>query len=599
MKTIDLLLAQLEEIGTEYIFGIPGGALEPLNNAIYKSGKIEGIVSKHEQGAAFMADGYARVSRRLGVCCGTSGPGATNLITGIASAYADSIPVMALTGQVPVKHFGRGAFQDSSLDSNNIVNMFSPFTKMSTMISSAEMAGSNFRQAIRTALTGRPGPVHLNLPLDIMETENNKYIVPADYFIPDSRSFDRYRVNEAVRHLLESRRIVMMLGHGVSIADAAEEARQFAEILQIPVVTTPKGKGVFPENHPLSLGVFGCAGSLLADDFMLNGSEKIDCILAVGTSFSEWGTHAWDERLEQVNIIIQIDIDHQEVGKNYPFTTALLGDAKVALRELHYEAQRRLQDTNPEVRVLIEERERSIESFKKKGSKYAEPEKTESNSTPVLPQRLIKDIQASLPEDTLYFVDIGNNWAWSTHYLEISHPRSFFTGLGFASMGYAAAASIGGKFAAPERPVVAIVGDGGFLMNGQEVACAVNYNRPVIWIILNDSGYGMIDHGRKMRGIKNGFATRFNKVDFVKMAQALGAEGIALSKPGELTSSLMDNVIASGRPTVIDVEIDENEAPPIQSRIKALENIHETNKKDAVIAENQKSFVLAGKKSSK
>lgn len=574
MKAAELLLWYLEEVGTEYIFGVPGGVLEPLNNAIYKSDRIQGIVTKHEQGAAFMADGYARVSRKLGVCCGTAGPGATNMITGISTSYADSIPVLALTGQVSTKFFGKGAFQESTYEGINVVEMFRFFTKHNAMVMNPETTGSMARKALRIALSGRPGPVHLNLPVDVMEKQVEDDFVPAHKFISTSICFDRHSVKEAAKLLIGFERPAILVGNGVTISHAAYEVKGLAEMLNIPVATTPKAKGVFPEDHPLSLGVFGTAGTPLSESYLLNkdGFGKIDGLLAIGTSFNEWGTHTWDSRLMPTKALIQIDIDQHGCGNNYPFTVALVGDAKAAVTEIIFEIKRLLQKVDDEVKDEIRRRGKGFKAFKAKGGRYQEPEKLHSDKFPILPQRLMKDIQDSCPDDTIFFVDIGNNWAWATHYLDIKRPYSFFTGLGFASMGYAAAASIGGKFAAPNRPVVAIVGDGGFLMNGVELATAVNYNRQVIWIILNDSGFGMIHHGRKMRSIPDAFASRFQKVDFVKMAEALGAQGIKVTKAGEINKKMIDRIIASGKPTVIDAHIDPEEVPPIQSRIASLEH---------------------------
>ena len=574
MKAADLLVWHLEEVGTEYIFGIPGGVLEPLNNAIYNSKKIEGIVTKHEQGAAFMADGYARVSRRLGVCAGTAGPGATNLITGIATSFADSIPVLSLTGQVSTKFFGKGAFQESTYEGINIVEMFRFINKHNAMIINAEATGAITRKALRIALAGRPGPVHLNLPVDVMEQEVVKDLVPSEKYIPTSVCFDRKMVKEATSLLLGFKRPAILLGNGVTISKAAEEIIELAEMLQIPVATTPKAKGVFPENHPLSLGVFGIAGTPFSSAYLLNngGPGEIDGLLAIGTSFNEWGTHMWDKRLIPTGALIQIDIDQHECGNNYPFKVALVGDAKVAVTEILFEIKRQVKRKEEVVNELTKRRKTEFNNFRKKVKRYLEPEKMTSDQMPLIPQRLMKDIKDACPENTIYFVDIGNNWAWATHYLDIVTPYSYFTGLGFASMGYAAAAAIGGKFAAPDKPVVAIVGDGGFLMNGIEIATAVHYKRQVIWIILNDSGFGMIYHGRKIRNIPNAFDTRFAPVDFVKLAEAFGAKGVKVTKPGELDKNLMDKIIASGEPTIIDVDIDPEEVPPIKSRIENMES---------------------------
>ncbi len=574
MNASDLLVWYIEEMGTEYIFGIPGGVLEPLNVALHGCETLKGITTRHEQGAAFMADGYARVSHKLGVCCATAGPGATNLITGIASSFTDSIPVLALTGQVSTRFFGKGAFQESSSDGIDLVGMFKLVTKNSAMIANAELTGDIIRRTLRTALTGRPGPVHLNLPVDVMRQEVTLKLHAEETFIPNMNCFDRVNIKEAAQLLLSFKRPVILAGNGVTTSRAAEELLCLAEMLQIPVVTTPKAKGVFPEDHPLSLGIFGVAGTPLSERYLLNVdkhcTQKIDGLLAIATSFNEWGTHTWDERLTPTQSLIQIDIDPHELGNNFPFDVAVSGDAKVILKELLFEIKRHIRKAHG-IKEKIAFRRNDIARFKLDNVRFIDRDKMLSDAVPILPQRLMEDINNACPDDTIFFVDIGNNWAWATHYLKIRRPYSFFTSLGFASMGYGAAASIGGKLAEPQRPVVAICGDGGFLMNGNEIATAVDYNIAVIWIILNDSQHGMIHHGKKMLGSPGGFATRFKGVDFVKLAEAVGAIGIKITKPGELNQALINQAIESKHPTIIDVRIDPEEAPPISSRIETLE----------------------------
>jgi acetolactate synthase-1/2/3 large subunit len=574
MNASDLLVWYIEEVGTEYIFGIPGGVLEPLNVAIHNCETLQGITTRHEQGAAFMADGYARVSHKLGVCCATAGPGATNLITGIASSYTDSVPVLALTGQVSTKFFGKGAFQESSSDGIDLVGMFKLVTKNSAMIANAELTGDIMRRTLRTALTGRPGPVHLNLPVDVMRQEVELQLHAEETFIPDMSCFDRVKIKEAAQLLLSYERPVILVGNGITTSRAADELISLAELLQIPVVTTPKAKGVFPEDHPLSLGVFGVAGTPQSERYLLNGNKKctkkIDGLLAIATSFNEWGTHTWDERLKPAKSLIQIDIDPHELGNNFPFSVAISGDARVVLKELLFEIKRQLGKAKG-IKEKINYRRNDISAFKAINKRHFDEEKMVSDAVPILPQRLMEDINNACPDDTIFFIDIGNNWAWATHYLKVGRPYSFFTGLGFASMGYGAAASIGGKLAEPDKPVIAICGDGGFLMNGNEIATAVDYDIAVIWIILNDSQHGMIYHGKKMLDTPGGFNTQFKGVDFVKMAEAFGATGIKITKPGELNQALINQIIESKQPTIIDVQVDPEEAPPISSRIETLE----------------------------
>lgn len=592
MNVADLIIKYLEEVGVEFIFGIPGGSLEPLYEAVNKNGNIDVILAKHEEGAAFMAGGYARAGNRLGVCWAATGPGSTNLITGIATSYADSIPVLAITGQVATSLFGKGAAQESTCDGINIVELFRHVTKHSAMLINPEKAGEMVRQALRVATSGRKGPVHLNIPMDIMKKEVTGEIIPLAKFRPSTLYFDRYSIRTAATLLLEAKKPAILLGNGTLLSGAVGEVGKLAEMLTIPVATTPKAKGGFPENHPLSLGVFGLAGAPMAGEYLLRreaGTEEknpegessapetqypksnVDVLLTVGTSFNEEGTHAWDKRLKPEKALIQVDIDPYEFGKNYPFDVGLMGDAKIIMRELTYEILRRL-DTSGEKERRARELHMTEElvGFKEKNQKYEAVAKMMSEDVPLKPQRLMKDLRESFSEDTLFFVDIGSNLLWGIHYLDIIKPYTFFIGLGFASMGFGAAAVVGGKFAAPDKPVVAIVGDGGFLMNGMEVATAVNYRKQVIWIVENNSQYGMVSQARKHMGYSYTTGAEFQQVNFAKIAEGLGAEGRRITKPGEINKKMMDDIVASGKPTVLDVIIDRDEAPPLGLRIKAL-----------------------------
>jgi acetolactate synthase-1/2/3 large subunit len=597
MTAADLLLKYLEQFGVKHIFGIPGGALEPLYAAIERNKNIEAVLTKHEQGAAFMADGYARVSRSLGVCCATTGPGSTNLITGVASAFADSIPVLVITAQVPTKFFGKGALQESTHSGVDIVDIFKSFTKYSAMVMSAEKMTDVVTHALRIALSGRMGPVHINIPKDVFAGKViNAHVIPAKEFIPDSKYFSRGGIKKAAALLIEAKKPAILVGNGVLLSDSTDNVVRLAELLCAPVTTTPKAKGGFPENHPLSLGVFGLAGSPLSESYLLERKKEcaaadtkedeskqnhrsrrssVDLLITLGTSLNEWGTHAWDSRLIPDNGIIQVDIDPYEFGKNYPFLVDLMGDAKVITRELTYEVQRQLDHSSSErlkdFENRKEERGKSLAIFKMNCSKYFEKEKMDSEAVPIKPQRLMKDINNALPKDAIVFVDIGNNLAWATHYLDINLPNTYFAGVGFASMGYGVAAAIGAKFASPKSTVVAIVGDGGFLMNGMEVATAVNYDKQVIWIVENNSQLGMVKHSRKLLNIKyTAPSDEFKEVDFVSIAKGLGAKGLRLTKPGEINRKLMEALIASGESVVLDVVIDNTETPPFHSRIRAL-----------------------------
>ena len=569
IKAGELLVRYLEQEGVEFVFEVPGGVLKPINNALSDSKQITPILAKHEEGAAFMACGYARVSGKLGVCMGTSGPGSTNMMTGVASAYGDSTPILVLTGQVSTSTFGKGALQESTTDGIDVVAMYKPVTKYSAMVYKGSMLPEMIRRALRHAFSGRPGPVHLNLPRDVMQEEIDLDLRKVETYRGWPQPFDRESVKRASAHLLKAERPAMLLGNGTLSSNATEEARTIAEMLNIPVVTTPKAKSAFPSDHLLSLGSFGFASSLLAEKYLTGG---VDVLLTVGTGFTEWATQAWDNRLLPTKALLQVDIDPYEIGKNYPVTVGLVGDAKAILTEIYYEIKRQMKsiiDFKPNLSMI------EFTTFKNESQIYLDEEKMCSNSNPIKPQRLMRDLRESLPHEAIIFVDIGNTLTWSLHYFPVYRPITFIPGLGFASVGYGVAAAIGGKFASPHKPVVAMVGDGAFLMNGMEVATAVNYNMPVIWVILNDAQLGMVYHGQKMASNGRVVASTFKRVDFVKIAEGLGAQGMRIEKPGAINRALMDEIIASGKPTVLDVIIDPEEPPPMKSRMAALEKVYD------------------------
>lgn len=564
VSAIELLVKYLEAEGVEYIFGIPGGPLMPLYEAVFASGRIKPILAKHEGGAAFMADGYARVGRGLGVCCATSGPGATNLVTGVAAAYADSIPMLVLTAQVATGAFAKGAAQDGTVHCVDVVEMFKPITKMSTMLVSGEKMGDMVRLAIRTALTGRRGPVHLNLPADLVKKQVPLNLIPPERFRPAPAAFDRDAIREASKQLLRAKRPGILIGHGANLSGANAEIRALAERLMIPVATSPKAKGAFPEDHVLSMGVLGFAGSPRADDYFLSG--EMDVLLVVGCSLGELSTHAWDPRLQPTSSLIQIDIDPEQIGKNYPTSVGIVGDAKACLHELLFQADRdRKWLEKPPVRSL-----ESVQTFKSDRPWCLAPEKSLSDAMPIKPQRLIHEMRQWLPDDAVLFVDIGNSMAWAIHYFRISEPNTFHVNLGMGSMGHAVAGAVGGKLAAPGKPVVALVGDAAFAMNGMEIHTAVDHRVPVVWIVANNGGHGMVAHGERSQFGGKFVSSKFSQpLDIARIAEGMGARVCRVEKPGDLPKAIK-SALSSGEPAVLDVLIDAEEAPPMRLRIEAL-----------------------------
>jgi acetolactate synthase-1/2/3 large subunit len=567
LPAVQVLLAYLEQEGVDTIFGIPGGPLMPFFEGIFDRGKIRPIIAKHEEGASFMADGYARVSGRLGVCCATTGPGATNALTGVACAYRDSVPILLVTAQVALSAFGKGAAQESSPLGIDIVDMYRDVTKASVMLMTPEKIADITRHLLRTGLTGRPGPIHLSLPADMMKKDSIADIRRPSQYRSPSELFDRQSVKNAAKLLLRAKRPAILAGYGVHISRAYDELLAVAERLGIPVATTPKGKGVFPENHALSLGVFGMAGSPQADAVIL--SKDVDLLLAVGTSFGEASCHAWDSRVGEDRWLLQIDVDEREIGKNYPVDVALVGNAKPVLNELNFELSRA--SGWYQTKKDVEERLAYIRKIKEKSPRSFENQAMESPEVPIRPQRVIAELRRALPSNGILFVDIGNVMAWALHYFQVQEPGTFFINMGFGSMGHAVAGAIGGKMAAPDRPVVALVGDGSFAMNGMEVHTAVENNIPVIWVVMNNGGHGMVHVGESIQ-FKGKFNTSlFNhRVDAAGIGEAVGALAFRAERPGDVEESLRQ-AIRSGRPCVIDVRGDPRDRPPLGIRLATLE----------------------------
>ncbi|MFH1725421.1 MAG: thiamine pyrophosphate-binding protein [Elusimicrobiota bacterium] len=573
LTAVELLLKYIEAEGTQYIFGIPGGPLMPLYEAMFERRAIRPILTKHEGGAAFMADGYARVSGRLGVCCTTTGPGATNALTGIACAQRDSVPILILTAQVATSAFGKGAAQESSPLGIDIVDLYKAVTKASLMLVSPEKMSDMVRHLLRTALSGRPGPVHLSLPANMMKQSVSADLSAPAQFRPQSKHFDRHAVKEAAKGLLRARRPAILAGYGVHLSRAYAELRALAERLGIPVATTPRAKGVFPEDHVLSLGVLGIAGSPQADAVLL--SSETDMLLVIGTSFGETSTHAWDARLIAGKRMLQIDVDPAEIGKNFPVEVGLVGDARQVLLELNFQMERdaRWMDDVPD----CAERIAAIRALKRGHPRFIDPGAMEDSSIPLKPQRVVAEMRRALPDDAILFVDIGNVMSWAIHYYLTRGPGTFVLNMGFASMGHGTAAAVGGKLAAPGRPVAALVGDAAFAMNGMEVHTAVENDVPVVWVVQNNGGHGMVRLGETLQ-----FKGKFNsslfrhRLDVVKLAEAMGALAIRADRPGEVERAVRRG-IDSGRPTVVDARIDCEAMPPMGMRLETLERFFKSD----------------------
>ncbi len=552
MSGAQAVIEALKRQKVEAIFGIVGGAVLPIYDVLYETPEIRHILARHEQCAAHAADGYARASGRPGVCMATSGPGATNLVTGIANAYMDSSPVIALTGQVNAFAvnssyiIGKDAFQEA-----DIIGITTPITKYNYQPKKASEIPRIMKEAFHIATTGRPGPVLIDLPKNVQtETAEMKFTdnVELRGYKPKT-SPHPLQVKKAVELLLKAERPIILAGGGVIASNASSELLALAELLMAPVATPLMGKGCFPENHPLSLGDMGMHGTLAANKLIL----EADVLLAVGTRFSDRTTGKLDEFCSDAKII-HIDIDSAEIGKNVDVDVPIVADAKKTLKAIY--------------QLLISKLQKKESSqWSKRVQEFKEQFKDEISGSEkdLKPLRLMKELRKILPNDAIVATEVGLNQMWAALYFMAYKPRTFISSGGLGTMGFGFPASIGAKVACPDRPVVDVAGDGSFIMTSQDLACSVMEKIPVTVIVLNNSVLGMVAqwqrlfYGRRYSAVDLG-----NVPDFVKLAEAYGAKGTRVGSLKEF-SKAVKKAIKSEVTTVIDVPIspEENVFPMI------------------------------------
>jgi len=538
------LVEALEKREVKVIFGIPGGAVLDICEALANS-NIRTILTRHEQCAAHAADGYARASGKVGVCMATSGPGATNLVTGIATAYMDSSPIVALTGQVPRRLIGRDAFQEA-----DIIGITCPITKHNFQVERASDIPLIIEKAFQIASSGRPGPVLVDIPKDVQselaDVEADRD--PEDAFRQPNHSPHPLQVKRAVELLAAAERPMIIAGGGVIASNASEELLAVAELLMAPVATTLMGKGAIPENHPLATGLLGMHGTVASNNLI----QEADVVLAVGIRFSDRTTGKMDEFCPDAKII-HIDIDAAEIGKNVEADVPIVADAKKALQEIYKLLQAK---TAKKERTTLMAK---IKEFKEQleGKANCESE--------LKPPRLMVEIRQLLPEDAIITTEVGQNQMWAAIYLKVYKPRTFISSGGLGTMGFGFPASLGAKVAHPEVPVVDIAGDGSFIMTEQDLATSVEENIPVTVVVLNNSVLGMVAQWQRIFYNRRYFAVNLGRVpDFVKLAEAYGAQGFRVQTLEEF-SSAFKKAVRSEVTTVIDVPIspEENVLPMV------------------------------------
>jgi acetolactate synthase I/II/III large subunit len=537
-----MLLKCLKEEGVEVIFGFPGGKVIPIYDAIFDS-DIRHILVRHEQGAAHAADGYARATGKTGVCVATSGPGATNLITGIACAYMDSIPMVAITGQAETNLIGTDSFQEA-----DITGITAPITKHNYLIKDVKELPTVVKEAFYIASTGRPGPVLIDIPVDVSKDlieENVKVELKLEGYKPTYKGNPK-QIIQAAKRIFDSKRPVIFAGGGIIISGASSELADFARYAKIPVITSLLGKGGFPDEDSLSLGMAGMHGTKYANLAFM----EADLIIAIGARFDDRVTGKLSEFAKNADII-HADIDPAEIGKNVKADVPIVGDAKTILADLIIRYKELIDKKG------FPDRESWFKTLQKLKKDF--PLKYDKNSKGIKPMYVIEKIYEITNGDAIICTEVGQHQMWTAQFYKFSQPRTFITSGGLGTMGYGLPASIGAKVGRPDKTVIDIAGDGSIQMVSQEFATAV-FNKIGVKIMILNNGYlGMVRQWQEFFYNKRYSHTSIqNSVDFVKLIEAYGGVGFRVTEKSQVEETIkkalsIDNVV------VVDFWIDREE----------------------------------------
>jgi acetolactate synthase I/II/III large subunit len=541
MNGARILLECLKKEGVDTVFGYPGGTVINIYNELFSFKDIHHILPRHEQAGTHAADGYARATGRVGVAIATSGPGATNTVTGIATAYMDSIPMVIITGQVPTALIGNDAFQEV-----DIIGITRSCTKHNFLVRDVKDLAMIMKKAFYIARSGRPGPVLVDLPKDVQ-------IAQTEFVYPDTVEIRSYKPNleghprqveKAVALLLESHRPVIYVGGGVVLGNAADELTNLARKLSVPVTTTLMGLGSFPENDPLALGMLGMHGSYCANMAMTHS----DLIIAVGARFDDRVTGKIATFAPSAKII-HIDVDPTSIKKNVRVDLPIVGDVKDVLAKMIKLADKQ-KEKAVELKAALAPWHEDIAGWKVK-----HPLAYKQSSTVIKPQFVIQKLRELSDDDAIIATDVGQHQMWTAQFFQFNKPRTLLSSGGLGTMGYGLPAAMGAQAAFPKRQVIAICGDGGVQMNIQELATLVQNRLPVKIVILNNNFLGMVRQWQELFFDKRYSQTCMElPIDFVKLADAYGAKGFSTSKPGEVETVIKQAFKEKG-PVIMEFKI--------------------------------------------
>jgi acetolactate synthase I/II/III large subunit len=514
------------------IFGIPGGVIIPIYDELYQQDAITHYLVRHEQAAAHAADGYARATGKVGVCMATSGPGATNLVTGIATAYMDSVPLVAITGQVTTDLIGKDAFQEA-----DITGITQPVTKHNYLIRDASEIPQTIKEAFHIASTGRPGPVLIDVPKDV-QTTTVRFEYPKKVHLPGYQpTYDGHpgQIKRAAKAISEAHRPVIYVGGGAKISGASEEVRALAEAILAPVTMTLMGMGVLPAEHPLSLGMLGMHGTRYANYAV----TESDLIIAIGARFDDRVTGKIASFAPNAKII-HIDVDPAEIGKNVRVDIPIVGDVKRVLQKL--------------MPMLKQTR---TKEWMEKVHTWKREYPLEFDETGLKPQYVVREISRLCP-DAIVCTEVGQHQMWAAQYFSHRDPRNFISSGGLGTMGYGFPASIGAKIGRPDETVFDLAGDGSFTMNCQELATAVAYDVQVKVAIFNNGYLGMVRQWQELFYDRRYSATKLSEINFAKLADAFSAHGIRVDSPNEVAPAIKE-ALSVPKPVIIDFRVEPEE----------------------------------------
>lgn len=544
MQGAKILIESLIREGVEVIFGYPGGSVIPLFDCLYDA-PIKFILTRHEQAAAHAADGYARSTGRVGVCVATSGPGATNLTTGIATAHMDSVPIIAITGQVKTSLIGNDAFQEA-----DITGITRSISKYNYLVKDVKDLAYTVKEAFYLASTGRPGPVVIDLPVDVQIQE-------ADFNYPEKIEMRSYnptsfghpgQIKRVLKYIYNSKKPVIIAGGGILISEASNELLKFAEKTNIPVTATLMGLGGFPSTHELSLGMPGMHGTVYANMAI----TESDLLVSVGSRFDDRVTGKLDGFAPEAKII-HIDIDPTSISKNIKVDVPIVGDAKNILGQL-------VEEIDESKLVCLSKWHKRIKDWKKK---YPLTYKKKSSGK-IKPQHVIEEIYNQTKGKAIIVTEVGQNQMWAAQFYKYDYPRHFLSSGGLGTMGYGFPAAIGAKIANPKKEVIVIAGDGSIQMNIQELATLSTYNIKVKIIVLNNGYLGMVRQWQELFYNRRYSGTPLKNPDFVKVAQGYGIKGIKVKKVSEVGKAVKE-ILASKTAVFADfwIEPEENVFPMV------------------------------------